>query len=639
LKFFYLGSMKKKPLLITITCLVVALVCIFFFVKAKYFRKPNANEITQFIKDFDAELRSGNMDSLRNFFEGGGNAKTTMLIKTLANKASLGEKSDPDFTTSLDADDAQILMSNSDIAIVKVPVTFSHANFDLQKSSITFTIRRLAEHQYKFIKVKAEAFAKDYLAYKDKIDAAFPTEKPVEYSPITLAAFKSAETLKGVYDTVVWFQHIGDKNYFYAVNGKWDTYKSFRTDTAKTYKMGLVGPDFKVIIPIQYDIIHNINGTFNGMVEVDKDNKHGFYTLDGKLVVPVEYDQIIPLHNDNAHLAVMLKGNDYFWLNKDNTISNKADIQIADILSQIRGSLSFSLAPPDKDVMECNSRDDNTSILVSPSYLVDLNIMPLVATFKNPLRKNTEDEDGGDGTTAYDVDLDHSANEGGNALETLFYDIKNHFIGGRVDLYEDKSLIVVDKRSNRLLSHSIEIEGGEDGAVPTTCNDYSYKVLPDSIFEVKVSASVYISIPTDTISDEYIDEMPAYHYFKIANNKLEELVTKRQFAFTKFVKMDDSYLKGCYSYYVIVNKNGSSMSTEYLKTKFYQYLVNEIYADYNYKFKNDKWNDNFKDSETFNGYEGTNTSVDDSLTAIDKYNISFLKQKMAGSKANRIAMK
>ena len=158
--------MKKKPLLITILCLVVASACVFAFVKAKYFSKPNANEITQFIKDFDAQLRSGNMDSLRNDFEGGGNAKIMMLLNTLTNKNSLGSKEPPDFTTTLDADDAQVQMSNSDIAVVKVPVTFSHANYDLKKSYITFTIRRIAEHQYKFIKVKAEDFAKDYMVYK-----------------------------------------------------------------------------------------------------------------------------------------------------------------------------------------------------------------------------------------------------------------------------------------------------------------------------------------------------------------------------------------------------------------------------------------------------------------------------------------
>jgi hypothetical protein len=633
--------MKKKPLLITIACLAVAFICLFFFVKAKYFRKANANEIIQFVKDFGVGLRSGNIDSLRNYFEGGGNRKTTILIKALANKTILGEKSEPAFTTSLDADDAEILMSNSDIAVVKVPVTFSHANLNVKHSSITFTIRRITNHQYKFIKVKAEIFAKDYMAYLAKVNDAFPPEKPVEYSPATLTAFKQAETLKGIYDTVVWFQHINNKNYFYTVDGTWDAYKAFRTDTAKTYKMGLVGPDFKVIIPVQYDIIHNVNGTFNGMVEVDKNNKHGFYTLEGKLTVPVEYDQIIPLHNDNAHAAVMLKGNDYYWLNKDYTISDKADIQITDILSQIQGSLSFNLTPPDKEVLECNSRDDNASILVPPSYLVDLNIMPFVEIFKNPLRKNAEDEDGYDETTAYNVDLDHSANEGANALETLFYDIKDHFVGGRVDLYERKSLIVVDKNSNRLLSSRIDIEGGEDGETPTNCNEYSFRVLPDSLLEVKVSASVYIDLTIDTLNDEYLQEMPAYHYFKVVNNKLQELKTKRQFAFTKFVKMDESYLQGCYTFYKTgpkireyVNENTSAFKTNYLR-----YLVNEIYADYGYKFKNDKWNDIFKYSENFNQYDPHNNSVDDSLTVIDKYNIAWLKQKMAEAKAGRLAMK
>src|SRR6202012_5410634 len=76
LKIFYIGIMKKKPLLITILCLVVAFVCIFFFVKARYFRKKaDTNEIAQFVKAFDADFRSGNIDSLRNYFAARKNPK------------------------------------------------------------------------------------------------------------------------------------------------------------------------------------------------------------------------------------------------------------------------------------------------------------------------------------------------------------------------------------------------------------------------------------------------------------------------------------------------------------------------------------------------------------------------------------
>lgn len=636
--------MKKKPLLITIICLAVAFICLFFFVKAKYFRRADTNEITQFVKDFDAELRSGNMDSLRNFFEGGGNAKTSMLIKTLANKTSLGEKSDPDFTTTLDADDVQILMSNSDISVVKVPVIFSHANYDLQKSYITFTIRRIADHQYKFVKVKADRFAKDYMAYKTKINDAFPPDKPVEYSPLTLAAFKTAETLKGKYDSVVWFQHIGSQNYFYVANGslkgeREDILYQVETDSAKTYKLGLLGPDLKEIIPLQYDLIHNINGTFKDLIEVDKDKKHGFYSIDGKLVVPVEYEQIFPV-KDETHLAAMRKGDDYYWLNKDLTISEKADIKIADILSQIKDDLQFKLLPPQKDIMERNSRDFDQSVYISPSYLVDLNILGKAENFKNPLRKNSQGY-AEYASTDYNVNLDYlAADNTTNAFTTLLYNIKSHFIGGRADLYEGKSLIVVDRQKNRILSTTIDISG-EEGDVPTGCDQSSLHMISDSLFEIKVTASVNIDIPTDTIISEDITEAPVYHYLKIKNNKLEEISTNRTFSFTKFVKMDDSYLKGCYSYLLYSTKNNSRKvyQTDYIKPKFYQYIINEIYADYHYKFKNTKWSDGFQDMGGISGYKPENDNVDDSLTAIDKYNINFLKQKIAGSKANRIAMK
>lgn len=635
--------MKNKPLLITILCLMVAFVCIFFFVKAKYFKKANAYEIVQFVKDFGNELKGGNIDSMRNYFEGKGNTKIALLIKALSNKTSLGSKKTPDFNTTLDADNATILMSNSDIAVVKVPVIFSHDNFDSKTTYITFTIRRIAEHQYKFIKIKAETFAKDYMAYKTKIDEEFAPPKPVEYSPQTLAAFKTAETLKGKYDSVVWFQHIGKQTYFYVLNGKlkdgWEALESqILNDSAKTYKLGLLGPDLKEIIPVQYDLIHNINGTFKGLIEVDKDQKHGFYNTDGKLVVPVEYNQIFPV-NDGTHIAAMRINNDYYWLNKDYTISDKADIKIADILSQIRNNIKFEFDPHDINIIEHNSHLEHSSIYIAPSYLADLNIMGTIETFKNPLRKNTESEDA---STSYNVDLDHTSitDSGSNAFETLVYDVKNHFIGGRVDLYEKKSLIVLDKQHNRLLSHDIYITGNE-GDLPSKCSDYSLRMLSDSLIEVKVTASMTIDIPTDTTTNEILNEAPVYHYFKIAGNKLIELRTNRNFSFTKFIKMDDSYLRGCYNYFTY---NGNKippkqLQTNYLQPKYYQYVINEIYADYHYKFKNTKWNDGFQNEGGLANYKPENENIDDSLTAIDKYNINFIKQKMATTKPGRLAMK
>ncbi len=57
--------------------------------------------------------------------------------------------------------------------------------------------------------------------------------------------------------------------------------------------MGLVNPELKEIIPARYDLIHNINGTFPGLIEVEKDGKKGFYDIAGNIAIPVKYDRYI----------------------------------------------------------------------------------------------------------------------------------------------------------------------------------------------------------------------------------------------------------------------------------------------------------------------------------------------------------
>ena len=76
-------------------------------------------------------------------------------------------------------------------------------------------------------------------------------------------------------------------------------------------------------------------------------------------------------------------------------------------------------------------------------------------------------------------------------------------------------------------------------------------------------------------------------------------------------------MQGCY----VVN----GKATDHVTKSMLEYMKNEIYASYNYKFKNDAWNQVFE--SRFNRYDDTirNTNVDDSLTTIDKYNSSKIK--------------
>ena len=59
-----------------------------------------------------------------------------------------------------------------------------------------------------------------------------------------------------------------------------------------------------------------------------------------------------------------------------------------------------------------------------------------------------------------------------------------------------------------------------------------------------------------------------------------------------------------------------------------QVAKNEIYASYQYQFKSPKWTEAFENRFDRNSEKGK-INVDDSLTAIDKYNIAFINKKLA----------
>ncbi len=631
----YLGCMKTKPILIIAVSVIVLAIGGYFLLRRNNVSSPKQNEISQFLSNFKTQLAKGNRDSLLNYF--GDKQKTepiNRLLNALLNKPEKGEYVDIVFNVDLDIAKGNISFINPELATAVVPVTFRGDRLESKFSTITFTIQKIAEHQYKIYQIDARDFMTDYISYKNNAVKLQYTDKEI-YSPATLKAFTDASNLYAKYDSVIWFGHVKDQTYFYVVKGKWELFDALndyfrpKKDTAKTYKMGLVGPDYKEVIPAEYDLVHNINGIFPNLIEVEKEHKRGFYDISGKIVVPVEYDQIFPL-NDSENLAALKKGDDMFWLKSDYTISEKADINVADIFPKLKQPASFTLTKsPTGDITEFNSRDDHGSIYLPASYLVDLDILPQVVQFKNPLRNHVDFEES---STQYMVKAQslpaQSSGNGDNWLQSAFYSIRDYFIGGRAEFYTKQNLVLVDKKHNSIYSQRFDIDYSEIGEAEDlsgSCNEYTFRTLTDSLFELKATAVA--GIPTYDDKSE-LREMPVYHYLTLKDGKLIELRTSRLFAFTKHIKMDQSYLEGCYSYLV---DEGAHHWNEKLSDKLtpdiLRYMKNEIYADYKYKFKDKRWNEIFY-ARYGEGKEGQNTSVQDSLTEIDKYNIQWIDQKL-----------
>lgn len=244
----------------------------------------------------------------------------------------------------------------------------------------------------------------------------------------------------------------------------------------------------------------------------------------------------------------------------------------------------------------------------------------------------------GEGSLSMAVSFDGAKKPSDNWFESAFYSVVDDYLGGRSGLYTTKEMLFVDKKQNRILGFNVNAymgieEGG--GKLSGLCNENTLRAINDSLFEFKTTSQFYQPL-SDT--SETLSEGPYYHYLQIKDGKLTALDNKRTFSFTKYVKMDDTYLQGCY---VISNGNyehPQNKTIDHLTPEILQYVKNEIYASYNYKFKNQKWKDAFK-YRFFDEGDRKNESVDDSLTVIDKYNISFINSKLNAQKSNTLAAK
>ncbi len=187
---------------------------------------------------------------------------------------------------------------------------------------------------------------------------------------------------------------------------------------------------------------------------------------------------------------------------------------------------------------------------------------------------------------------------------------------------------MIDKKNNKIVGTDINVDfvyGREGGAqFSNLCNENHMKQLNDTLFELKTTANIELLLP-DSI---FMSEGPYYHYLHIENGKLKILPNGRLFSFTKYVKLDDSYLSGCY---VVSGKHIEGITKQML-----QYAKNEIFAEHHYQFKNPMWTQLFYNR--FNRDDKTNrTNVDDSLTAIDKYNINWINNKLKEQKTSTLA--
>jgi len=635
--------MKTKPILVILAAVVMLLAGSAFLIRSKFYGEDEKQQqLLRFLNGFDQQVKEGNADSLLTYFAAGKDRKNIeRLAGLLAGISGLNGENAPLFGVCFVTDKCAVRTTGKTAEIV-IPVIFKRDSLAGGQSSLSLRLQQDRGGKYLVIQADVRKFLSDYERYEMQVKRQAGDEDI--YHLVSRMAYKNSEKLKTRYDTVMWFDHVNYQTYYYVIKGKVipDFYypemhgafihvlKREKPD----YKIGVVGPDLKEIIPAQYDLVHNIGGTVDGLIEVEKGRKRGLYNLNGKLVAPVIYDQIYPL-NDDQNLALLKENNNYFFLKNDTTVSDKiSGFKIADMLPKFRAfgkSLTIPQATP-KNFMECNEQELQEDVVIPPSCLTDLHLLPKVMPQDIPAFRSKVVV-----SWPKQMELKYNGTQkqknDGNWLTGIYYSVFNHFIDGRSTFYmtdETRSVVLVDEKQNKIFGFDTARFIGDDRESKNlTCNENSFKAINDTLFEFRTTGNPYARLNNP---NDYVVQAPVYYYLHVSGDKLVALPGSRAFACTQYVKMDDSYLNGCYTFY----RSSKYAQSDHLTPDVLEYMKNEIYASYGYKFTDQYWNNVFRFSFGRVKINLVN-SVDDQLTETDKYNLKWLDSKLQAAKKDALA--
>ncbi|CAN0536461.1 unnamed protein product, partial [Scytosiphon promiscuus] len=157
------------------------------------------------------------------------------------------------------------------------------------------------------------------------------------------------------------------------------------------------------------------------------------------------------------------------------------------------------------------------------------------------------------------------------------------------------------------------------------CGAQSVKFVNDQTIEV-------LDLIWEDEGFENYSQLNKYKYFRInEQGEINKLESDRFFDFTKFIELKEYHFRGCFA----KTREGENLIgdenlivTKHLSIEDLDIMRNEIFAEYGYIFKSEKWENYFNQKGWYNPVYD---NVDHLLTELEKQNIKFIletKEKM-----------
>jgi hypothetical protein len=459
-----------------------------------------------------------------------------------------------------------------------------------------------------------------FVSYEDGEESAVP----YGYPDSTVKAFLKSQESK--YSAIPYFAKLDDQYLFYVVKGEWlDT--SLTQFAKGDFLMGIVNERNEVILPVEYNKIYNPDATARGYIEIEKNGKRGLVNYHTKKVIAAEYD-VIYEPKDWESIAVGRIGNNFYRIFPDGRRAKfvsrdyENDLSMYDVVSgnwtfekNNKFQLIFDLYPHKEKWGDDTARI--RGVLINPSFLCNMKFDEKISEF------DPNEQYYGTNVATFDVGYLQKINENVYFFITDFIDKGVMERGWAI---EHHSIVATDSVGSVLSFAEVKEKDDfeyfywyvEDEDYSGSQNFYSVGHRDDSLVMIKcLRDSILDFTKYDIFSHDY--------FYKITTKgKVERLESNRIFDITKYVEMYESDLEGVFINDVKGEYNGSGLLFTHMQLDDLELMRNEIFADYGYKFKNEKWKKYF---EAKTWYKAKYDNVEQFLTPIDKHNIDVIKKK------------
>jgi len=465
---------------------------------------------------------------------------------------------------------------------------------------------------------------------KEPEQETIPTQNPVEQlrdegqtisSPEEKQAPKvtgnalqdSIEVLRSQFADIRYGVQVGEKVLLYV--------SSFKGRNAR---LGIVDTSGTKLLPIEYEQIGNPDLIAKGWIEVKKDGKYGLFSYETNELIPAEYDIIFPVQSA-GQIAIGQQVTRFYALKtgmEREEISQTSDqprytttlpqlsftVDVANdqlFLLQQRAQMVWE----DHDVVE-----DGRGVYFTPSYLAKLGNWPEKIE-QIAVHRREEGLHEAEGR----LEKTQSLGDQISAFVTSFYESG---VAGRE--YRSKRLQVSTFDQYNQFIDSVRLF--ETHHMGRLCFSHTYQFLSDTLIEVR----------DDTYGPKgfaYV-EMPVFRYYQIdESGSIYTLDGPRLWDFTRHVMLTPDYFEGCYVSRLeegegakYGNEEARYLITQHLSVEDLDIMRNEIFAEYGYRFKSQKWQAYFSQ---FSWYKARFDNVDHLLTDIEKHNVQVILQRKA----------